>query len=304
MGFKILVVGLLPSDSGKTTLATGIAAGLSSLGYRVVPFKPISAHNWYTQYSATLANLDRGIPLSEDIIKLAEASGASERMEALNPVDILTAPLNPGGFLDARAPSSFYSYMGDFFRQALISRISFVRSDGSIVSVGYRNKGIIEKNLVVYRREILERVTRRLSRVEDFTSVKALAEVLARNSMPAVDSALRYLDRRHRIILIESFNDAAWPLPAGAAVDMVIAVSPGLALIYDPARYRMAVQLREHAMPSFRSAVLSDVFDLVNPLMRLEVPPVPYGTVPESIAEKIDELVGLVSRAIEEAVKQ
>ena len=297
--FKVLIVGLLPYDSGKTTLAMGLIAGLRRLGYKITPFKPISAHNWYTQYNATIVGMKYGIPLSEDIIKLVEAAEVNERFEILNPVDSVTAPLNPGAFWDWHSPSSFYTYASNFFRQVLVSRISFILSDNRIVNYGFLNKFSIEKRLIIFQPEVLSRITRKLGKIEKVEKISFLAEILASNSMPAIEHSLDYLKNKYRVVAIESFNDAAWPLPRNESVDVVVAVAPGQALIYDPEKYKLAVFLREHVMKPYKGAVLCDIFDLIKPIERIEVPPVSYGILPDSIADKLDRLVGIVSDEIE-----
>ena len=67
---QILVSGFMPQNSGKTTLAKALAYTLRTAGYDIGVFKPVSGHNWYSQYDASIKNfMDRKL-YCEDIMSL------------------------------------------------------------------------------------------------------------------------------------------------------------------------------------------------------------------------------------------
>ncbi len=300
MAFEVLIVGLVPEKPGKTMAAIGIAAGLKKVGFNIVACKPLSIENWYLNYSATIEGINVGKPVSMDVIRFIEALDIEEPYELLNPVSNVTAPLNPEAFLEARSPTSFFTYRYDIFRQIFLSRISLPLRENKIYNMGLLNTSVLNRNFVYVPREILYGLTKRLDNLEKIPSIQAFSNTISLNAAKSIEASIHVLSKKYSIVIIEGYSDDAWPLHPNASIDIVVAVSPGKLLLYDAKKYRLAISLRSHLIPKPKSISLSDIFSLLNPMHVINFPPIPPNALPENIAEKMDEILGLLTRKIEE----
>jgi len=79
-------------------------------------------------------------------------------------------------------------------------------------------------------------------------------------------------------------------------VHAVIAVAPGMAVAYDPERYKLAVRLKAEVGGEVR---LEDLVDYLTPRAYFNLPPPSYGELPETRAEKLSPLVEYIARLAE-----
>ncbi|MFX1559671.1 MAG: hypothetical protein ACFFBL_03720, partial [Promethearchaeota archaeon] len=75
------------------------------------------------------------------------------------------------------------------------------------------------------------------------------------------------------VVIIEGFNDAAWPWDGLEAVDTVLLIGPAHVFSYDPEKFRKATYLMNRGNLPIREVTFRRISDLVKPLDRLEIKP-------------------------------
>jgi len=106
---KVLVVGLLKADSGKTFFSQGLITALQDRDINIVPFKPLSGHNLYYQFDTFQNNVRSQRISSRDIGKLIATAQTQLPIELLNPVDRLFVPLDFEKYL--KTPRQYFNHM-------------------------------------------------------------------------------------------------------------------------------------------------------------------------------------------------
>jgi len=301
MPYKILITGINRNNSGKTIVGVGIANGLKNKGYKVIPFKPFSFHNWFTQYSTTLENIKYGTIFSEDIFKLREVSNCRERYEVLNPVDNLIAPLDIYWFIEHNFTSMYYSYQLNIMRQILVTRVSYVNDRGRIFNLGILNKWLIDREIAYVDNTVTNSVTKKFDEIVEVNDLDTLAKIIVDHSARAIGLSCKLLEKYDKdIVLIESYSDSAWPFLSNISLDLVLAVAPGIVLVYPPEKYTIAVKIRTSIYKSLLGVSVKDILDYLSPIKHFKIPPVPSILIPETVEERIKELLDYIVSRIEE----
>ena len=296
LNFLVLVVGMVREGVGKTALVEGLAAGLREIGFRVGVMKPVGFLDWFRNYTAVRESSEEGILASREAFEARLLLGLRDPPEVLNPLAGLSAPLNLKAFYDYRVPRSFFVYQADIARRTVALRVTTFR-EGRCVSRGYVNRRLLEKGLTLLSSKELEGLFKRVDLVEDVDSHRELAAAAAESAPEAIRSCLAHLSTRYRIVLVEGLGDVAWPLgELSIEVHAVIAVAPGMAVAYDPERYKLAVRLKAEVGGEVR---LEDLVDYLTPRAYFNLPPPSYGELPETRAEKLSPLVEYIARLAE-----
>ena len=113
MSKRILVVGLQPNDSGKTTLCKALIHGFKETGVTLVPFKPHSGIGYWSQFNVFQRNLLNGSMLPSDIMDLEAAAQSQIPLEVLNPVNRLSHPVPDTGMLEEKL--AFQEFIAERF---------------------------------------------------------------------------------------------------------------------------------------------------------------------------------------------
>ena len=299
----VLIVGLVERGAGKTTLAVAVASALRKVGGRPGVFKPVARHDWFTQYDLTLENLRRRGLFCEDVVRLSRVAGIREPYELLNPVDVLLAPLDPTTFIDFRVPNTYYSFQGDLARRTILARLA-VHREGELRRIALVNEWSLDRGILVVDEEVIEGVLEGVDEVVRVESIDAFKRALLSKSTKAVESCYRLLSERYPILVVEGYGDVAWPLPWRARVDVVLAVAPGVVLVYDPVKYKTAVELVSSAGKLYRGVRVSDIFGLLRPERAFKVGPVGKVELPESFSlRKYGGLLSYLVELLEEGVE-
>ena len=225
----VLVVGLLEFDSGKTSVTASLVREARSRGIDAVAMKPVGSHNAWSQHASVLRSLKMKVLVGEDAYRLWLASEKAEPVELLSPLDILTAPPDLTGFEDV---AEYLSALGSLTAQATLMRIT--RPPRS--TRHYLIKDNAERVLPSLRVFISE-----LARLLEAESIR-LNEAFKMMTHPHPDEALAFLRDRHELLIVESFNNAAYPSPLSLEADKVILVAPGRAYVYEGSEYCKAVR--------------------------------------------------------------
>ncbi|RLF03999.1 MAG: hypothetical protein DRK00_07680 [Thermoprotei archaeon] len=296
LNLLVLIVGMVREEVGKTALAEGLAAGLRELGFRVGVMKPMGFLDWYRDYPVVREGAEEGMLASREAFEVRLLLGLRDPPELLNPLAGLVVPLNLKAFYEYRVPRSFFVYQADIMRRTVVLRVTTFRA-GEPVSQGYVNRTLLEKGLTLLSRDDVRDLLKRVNHVEEVYSPHELAAVAASRAPEAVRSCLAHLSTRYRLIIVEGLGDAAWPL-SDLSIDVhaVVAVAPGVAVAYDPERYKLAVKLKAEVSGEVR---LEDIADYLVPRAYFRLPPLNYGELPETRAEKISPLIDYVARLAE-----
>ncbi len=225
----ILVVGLLEFDSGKTSVATSLVREAREEGLDAVAAKPVGAHNAWNQYGSLIRSEKLGMLLGDDAYRLWLASEKSEPPELLSPLDVLSSPPDPCALSDL---STYLSAITNLLRMAVMIRIS--KASGRGVNIcHYVIPDNLERTLPLLRRRVKKLAS--VLRAEPLES-EELVNIMY-SSIKHVDTILSELASRHELLIIESFNNAAYPTPFSLEAYKVILVTPGRAYVYEGREY-------------------------------------------------------------------
>ena len=259
----ILVVGLLEYDSGKTSVAMSLVRYARSKGIDAVGAKPVGGHDAWSQYQTLVRSLEIGMLVGEDAYKLWEVSDRCEPIELISPLDILTVPPDP------RLYEDYWDY--EATSRSLLERAVLVRitrfKGGNSVTRHYVIDRNLRRTVPTLRREV-EKLAR-IVRAEHATpgDILRIAEEATRH----VDLAVKTLASKHKLLVVESFNDAACPSPACLEADSVVLVAPGRAYVYRGRDYAKAVE--SLAASRGLHIVTGEVVRLLKPYASIELLP-------------------------------
>lgn len=286
MAASILVVGL-GEDSGKTTLASSLIAGLRARGVEASGFKPAGATSLWLHPEVLEWSAERGSLVTWDSALLARSSGGVDPV-ALNPVAALVLPPYRGG--------------ADALGAGLIlgGRIVLLRVSECSSQRGFSSLHLLVGSSLVSVpgpiREAVERVSNRLEPRPFNVNPSFASEVLGRPAAEAADTCLsRALSRPRQVLVVESNSDVAAPTPGSlAAAGIVLVAGWGRIYVYGGDRWRKAVEVLQMAGLPW-SVKTGEVVDLVSP-ERVFEPPFPPGEGGPAVEELVDAIVDSLSK--------
>jgi len=242
----ILVTGLLPFESGKTSFVSELIQTLSEVGIEATPFKPIGGHNAWYQYETLLNSIKLKCLVGEDAYKLAKMVNRIDEVDLLSPIDILLAPPDPMKHLESM------HYLMDvyrsMFKQAVMLRTTLFLN-GKACTKHYLIEDNYDNAIQTLKSDI-DALIEVIGDVNNINYDDFMNKILDPSLYNEVDKILRYLISRDKNVIIESFNDAALPIPKAINSDYVIIVSPGRVFLYRGEVYaRAASVLEEYRSP-------------------------------------------------------
>lgn|GEM_PF-206733 len=226
----LLVSGLLTHDSGKTWFSVGLAKYLVRSGFRVSMYKPVAAHNAWTQYFTIVKSRELKLLVGSDVLTYLNSELVDVNdLPIVNPVDLLLAPPDIINYL-RRGREYVYEYLNDLtnqFIQVVIARVT------SCITKTYEHLRIDSNlsNVVSSLREDLIELSRCLrARSVD---IKELINLLSSQAIESnLSNCLKILSDSKDVVVVESFNDAITPYTSLLdAVDLIALVSYGRVLL-------------------------------------------------------------------------
>jgi predicted P-loop ATPase/GTPase len=88
-----------------------------------------------------------------------------------------------------------------------------------------------------------------------------------------ISEAFTEIEKTAENIIIESFNNSAWPWENLTEVDHVLVVAPGQVFKYDPERFRKATFLYHKNRLPIREVSFGKMSDLLKPTNRIDIKP-------------------------------
>ena len=265
---RVLLVGMNSFDSGKTELAKSLVSSFHRSGRTVEYFKPLSGHNWWYHYEHSKTCLDWGMLVSKDAWDVMTCYPPKVRIEIANPIHSLFVPLrlekplqNLTNTLGLSGASSVLT----------MERFSRPTSSGIDTTVLVAQNLVEEERLLIGLKEV-GMLTKGAS-VLPVNSLEEVQDFESQNFESHINDSFAEVEKSADVVVIEGFNDAAWPWEGLEMVDSVLLVSPGHVFTYDPERFRKAAYLMNRGNLPIREVTFGRISDLLKPLNRLEIRP-------------------------------
>jgi len=283
----ILVVGLLPYDSGKTTLAKSLVLKARELGVDVGVSKPITAVNGWYQYESVLRSMELGVLVGNDIYSLHSAANSSDPIEVEGAVVSLLMPPDPERI---GWQSSAYTALS-LFDQVVCIRVTEIGSEGVEETRHFYAPSNIHKLSDTLKSEVQKLLDS--LRPEAVEVTQEQVEGILLNSYKLADDCLKCITEKHSLVVVESYSNAAAPAQSSLDAKIVIAVAPGKAAIYDGELYRKALM----AISGIKEPWLTtteEVIKLLKPLLTIELKPVCMSNSKEAGIPEADRILNTV----------
>ena len=268
MSRRVLLVGMNSFDSGKTQVAIRLSRLLMEEGQTVEYFKPLSGHNYWYNHEHTKTCLQKGVLASMDAMRVREVLDSKSPIELANPVHNLFVPMRL-----EKPLQNLTNTLGLAGASSVLTMERFSRPDdfGVDTTVLVAQTLVEEERLIIKQEEV-----GMLTRGAGILSVNNLEEVQEYerlNFEKHVTDSFAEVEKAADIVIIEGFNNAAWPWDGLERVDAVILVSPAHIFTYDPERFRKAAYLMNRGNLPIREVTFSRISDLLKPISRGEIRP-------------------------------
>lgn len=257
---RILIAGLLPYDSGKTSFAISLIRALKEVNVTAFPLKPIAGHNAWYSYGTLLRSLEMKTLAGNDAIRYFDETNFN--INLINPFATLFAPIDIESI----------NYDITLYRE--------IMNDGYPVLVrmtidcdNITTKSYILNILTLLPQGLQEPIKELGNTINaEKINMNNLKELI-NNSPYFVDNCIKYLFDKYENIIIESYNDAASPTYASVDVNYAFIITPGKALLYKGDEYRKGLSLFQ--MPPWLIKT-STLIKYIRPIKTFNIYPAEY----------------------------
>ncbi len=273
---KILIVGLLPFDSGKTSLALSLITEALSRGIDLGVTKPITAFSGWYHCSSIMRSMEFGKLIGEDIYKLHVKAESGDPIELESPVVLMHMPPDPER-VDWQ--STFYTAL-NLNEQIVALRITNPNNTNHYyISANLGRLTEAMRNLALKLIESLKPAPKEIKDIDDILlNIGELAE-----------ECVEFISSRHEFTIIESYNNASAPTRGSLKADVVLLVAPSKVAIYSGERYRKAVEILLKP-PWLISS--EEVASLLKPIKTVEIKPAIDEAWAEGLLDEIMRIAG------------
>jgi len=236
-----LVVGLQAYDAGKTTLCKALIHGFKKAGVTFVPFKPHSGISYWTQFNIFQQCLAKNTLLSSDIMELEAAAESHVPLEVLNPVNRLSGPVLDRGLPEEKL----------VFQEFMAER--FTHHDGLTHKNIYYLNGTVNLSRLRDMETFYLKIKRNAQKTSFIRKFEELEEAYSKNFERATSTCYKRIQDKD--LIVESFNDAAYPFNSADDCDTVLCVSSNTVLQLDDRKYFEAIELHGKQKPKLQLTV-------------------------------------------------
>ena len=267
MAYRILIAGMNPFDSGKTELSIRLIRALTKAQHSVEYFKPVSGHNFWLHHQHTQDCINRGMLISKDATRTRSAFSPSSNPLLSNPVHALYAPANLEKPLKTMTNTLALAGWSSVLVMQRFSR----PEDGSVDTTMLVADKLIQSNEVIPTLEDVGRLSHGAG-IVDVNSLEEVQQYEQEHFEDYVTSSFREVEGGAEVMVIEGFNDAAWPFDGLEAVDCLLVTGPGHVYVYDAQKFRKAAYMMNRGDLPIREVTFGRVTDLLRPkgLHRIE----------------------------------
>ena len=268
MARRVLLVGMNSFDSGKTQVAMRLSKPLLEEGYSIEYFKPLSGHNYWYNHEHTQTCLQNGVLASMDAMKVRKFLNPKSPIEIANPVHNLFVPMRL-----EKPMQTLPNTLGLAGASSVLTMERFSRPDASgIDTTVLLAQRLVEEERLIIKQEEVGMLTRGAG-ILAVNNLEEAQEFERLNFEKYVTDSFAEVEKSADVVIIEGFNNAAWPWDGLESVDVVLLISPGHIFTYDPERFRKAVYLMNRGSLPIREVTFGRISDLLKPLNRLEIRP-------------------------------
>jgi len=265
---RILISGVNPFRSGKTTFAIQLGHFLQEQGINPEYFKPISGHSYWFHHNHTKDCIDQGKLFSLDARRVRDELESNFPVIVTNPVHRMFAPANidkPGDL-----PITSLALAG--WDSVLVMQRFTKYENGMAQSEVVAATELVENGTTVMNKDTMRNLTKD-SRVVPVDSLKQVRQYEQRNFEDCVQSCFETIESEADAVIIESFNNSIWPWEQLKKVDQVFVVGPAQAFEYDPDKFSKAAFLMKRGNEPLREVTMNRIDDLLSPVERIELLP-------------------------------
>jgi predicted P-loop ATPase/GTPase len=227
---RILINGILPYESGKTTLALALLKKFYEVGFNALPLKPMAGHNIWYSYHTVSRSMELKLLVGNDALKYLDESGANIRL--INPFAVLFSPVD----LEKIA------YNISLYENLMYNGLPImVRYSNCIENFDYHYVSLESLEIIPDSiRKVVEEMLNKFN--VRFTTINSIKEFIDQ-SPTLIDQCLPSIFSRFENTLLESYNDAVAPSFLSLNADYIVLVSPGKAFLFDGKEVRKIVDL-------------------------------------------------------------
>jgi predicted P-loop ATPase/GTPase len=288
---SVFVFGLFEDSPGKTTFSCGLLHKLQQIGLNPVPLKARAGHNYWYQYNELTPCLKEGRLYCSDIIKLKQASRAEEPYETLNPIDtLITPPLDTMYYIKNKNTRTLYLSHQDVFNKLAVERYTVIRKNKP-----FHTFLLKEAPSHLTPKETIEKITAKADMTLKIENLEDWTRFYQQNADEAINSCTDSL-KNHPVMVSEGFCDIIYPVPR-MDHDVVVAVAPGVVILYDPKRFSKAVQY--NTVEGKKEFKASEVIQYLKPVKMHRIP-----VLTQLELRDLDKLAGAYIDPIETVIRQ
>jgi predicted P-loop ATPase/GTPase len=255
-------------DSGKTELAKRLIHAFSESGQSVEYFKPISGHNYWYLYEHTKTCLKEGLLVSKDAMDVRTKFSPKSPIELANPVHSLFVPMRIEKPLQTLPNTLGLSGSSSILAMERFSKPTSSGIDTTILIA----QGLVEQEHLMIGLDEVGRLSKgaAILEVHNLETVQMFENNYFEQH---VSESFKSIEGLSDVVIIEGFNDAAWPWNDLNSVDAVLVVGPGHIFSYDPEKFRKAAFLQLRGKLPIRDVTFRRMSDLLKPINRIELTP-------------------------------
>lgn len=257
---QVFVCGVFSENSGKTTVCRALIDYLTSMGIKVSAFKPLSGHSFWEQYDNYLECLRVGSIFCEDAYKLWRLINVKAPIEALNPADILTTIPNIVKLIGKNSLNNIFN--PSVYNWIYIGRFTIAHGE-RLEHILYYN---VNEDLIPLE-DIIKKLRINVSRLIPVGSFNEFIKIHEEFYNNAVNSCYEFISKNVDLLVVEGFNDSIYPWSGVENSTIVLAVSPGYAMIYNTREFYKAINHPK------ATRVFYDIAGRVKPINILKIPP-------------------------------
>ena len=206
-----------------------------------MPFKPHSGISYWSQFDVFQQGLAKSTLLSSDIMELEAAAQSHIPLEVLNPVNRLSGPALDRGLPEEKL----------VFQEFIAERFTY--HDALTHKNIYYLNGTV--NLSHFRDldTFYLRIKRNAHKTYFIRKFEELEEAYSENFEKATSTCYRRIQDRH--LIVESFNDAAYPFNNAEDCDSVLCVSGNTVLQFKRNKYFEAIEQQGRQKPKLQLTI-------------------------------------------------
>lgn len=212
--------------------------------------------------------MEQGVLVSKDAMAVRATFNPKSPIELANPIHSLFVPMRV-----EKPLQTLPNTLGLAGSSSILALERFSRpSESGIDSTVLVAQKLLEEERLIIGLEEVGKLTKGTG-IYEVNNLEAVQEFEHLNFEQHVSESFAHVEGLSDVVIIEGFNDAAWPWDGLDSVDTVLVVGPGHIFSYDPERFRKGAYLMNRSQLPIREVSFRRISDLLKPIKRLEVTP-------------------------------